>query len=142
MSIRQRKTIMNAFINSQFSYCPLIWMCHSRTTHSLINNIHGRSLRIVYKDNYSSFAQLLEKASSVTIHHRNAPVLAIEIYKALNNLFSPVSALFKQKETKYSFRNEMALVSSNKKTTNDGINSVSHLTPKIWDLVPEEIKNS
>ena len=27
MSIRQRKIIMNAFIQSQFSYCPLIWMC-------------------------------------------------------------------------------------------------------------------
>ena len=31
MSIRQRKIIMNAFVHSQFSYCPLIWMCHSRT---------------------------------------------------------------------------------------------------------------
>ena len=28
-SIRQRKIIMNAFIQSQFSYCPLIWMCHT-----------------------------------------------------------------------------------------------------------------
>ena len=143
MSIRQRKTIMNAFINSQFRYCPLIWMCHSRTTHSLINNIHERALRIVYKDNNSSFAQLLEKASSVTIHLRNLQVLVIEIYKVLNNLSSPLMpALFKLKETKYSFRNETALVSSNKKTTNYGINSVSHLAPKIWDLVPEEIKNS
>ena len=53
-----------------------------------------------------------------------------------------MSALFNLKETKYSFRNETALVSSNKKTTNYGINSVSHLAPKIWDLVPEEIKNS
>ena len=26
MSMRQRKIIMNGFINSQFSYCPLIWM--------------------------------------------------------------------------------------------------------------------
>ena len=42
------------------------------------------------------FAQLLGKASSVTIHHRNLQVLAIEIYKALNNLSSPLmSALFK-----------------------------------------------
>ena len=148
MSIRQRKTIMNACINSQFSYCPLIWMCHSRTTHSrtthsLINNIHKRALRIVYEDNNSSFAQLLEKASSVTIHHRNLQVLVIKIYKALNNLPCPLmSALFKLKETKYSFRNETALVSFNKKTMNYGINSVSHLAPKIWDLVPEEIKNS
>ena len=71
MSIRQRKIIMNAFIHSQFSYCPLIWMCHSRTIHSLINNIHERSLRIVYKDNVASFEELLEKSGSVSIHHRN-----------------------------------------------------------------------
>ena len=143
MSIRQRKTIMNAFINSQFSYCPLIWMCHSRTTHSIINNIHERTLRIVYKDNISSFAQLLEKANAVTIHHRNIQVLAIEIYKALNKLSSPLmSELFKLKEIKYSLRKGNVLVSANRKNTDYGINSVSHLASKIWDLVPEEIKNS
>ena len=115
-SIRQRKTIMNAFINSQFSYCPLIWMCHSRTTHSLINNIHERALRIVYKDSISSFEQPLEKSGSVSIHHRNLQVLAIEIYKALNELSSLLmSDLFKLKEIKYSFRNGSVLVSSNRK---------------------------
>ena len=46
MSIRQRKIIMNAFIISQFSYCPLIRMSHSRTINSLVNNIHERALRI------------------------------------------------------------------------------------------------
>ena len=45
-------------------------MCHSRTTHSLINNIHEIALRIVYNDNNSPFAQLLEKGSSVTIHQK------------------------------------------------------------------------
>ena len=69
MSVRQRKIIMNAFINSQFSYCPLIWMSHSRTINSLVNNIHERALRIVYKDNTLSFAQLLEKSGSTSIHH-------------------------------------------------------------------------
>ena len=60
MGIRQRNIIMNAFIHSQFNYCPLLWMCHNRTIHSLINNIHERALRIVYKDDISSFTQLLE----------------------------------------------------------------------------------
>ena len=80
MSIKQRKMIMNAFIRSQFSYCPLIWLCHSRTIHSIINNIHERALRIVYRDNISSFALLLEKSGSVSIHHRNLQALAIDIY--------------------------------------------------------------
>ena len=75
MSIKQRKIIMNAFIHSQFSNCPLVWMCHSRTIHSLINNIHERSLRIVYNDNISSFTQLLERSGSVSIHHRNLQAL-------------------------------------------------------------------
>ena len=34
MSCQQKKNIMNAFILSQFSYCPLIWMCHSRSLNS------------------------------------------------------------------------------------------------------------
>ena len=107
-------------------------MCHSRTTHSITNNIHERALRIVYKDNISSFAQLLEKANAVTIHHRNIKVLAIEIYKALNKLSSPLmSELFKLKEIKYSLRKGNVLVSANRKTTNYGINSVSHPAPKI-----------
>ena len=42
MSIRQRKIVMNAFTDSQFSYCPLIWMCHSRLTNTMINKIHER----------------------------------------------------------------------------------------------------
>ena len=143
MSIKQRKIIMNAFIHSQFNYCPLIWMCHSRTVHSLINNIHERALRIVYKDNISSFTQLLEKSGSVSIHHRNLQALAIEVYKALNNLSSPLmSDLIKLKETTYNLRNASVLVSTNKKTTNYGINSISYLAPNIWDQIPEEIKNS
>ena len=118
-------------------------MCHSRTIHSIINNIHERALRIVYKDNISSFALLLEKSGSVSIHHRNLQALAIDIDKVLNNLSSPLmSVLFKLKETKYNLRNGSALVSTNKKTTNFGINSISYLAPKIWDQVPEEIKDS
>ena len=48
MNIEKRRTIMNAFFNSQFSYCPLIWMFHSRLISNKINRLHERSLRIVY----------------------------------------------------------------------------------------------
>ena len=123
------------------SFDVLQSICHNRTIHSIINNIHERALRIVYKDNISSFALLLEKSGSVSIHHRNLQALAIDIYKVLNNLSSPLmSVLFKLKETTYTLGNVRALVSTNKKTTNFGINSI--LAPKIWDQVPEEIKDS
>ena len=86
MSCNQRKSIMNAFISSQFNYCPLLWMCHNRSLNTQINKIHHRALSIVYRDNTSSFDTLLEKSGTVSIHHRNIQSLAIEIFKSLNNL--------------------------------------------------------
>ena len=88
MSLQQKKIIMNAFLTSQFGYCPLIWMCHSRKIHRQIDEIHERALRIVYVDNVSSFDELLVKSKPVSIHTRNLQHLAIEIYKALHNLSS------------------------------------------------------
>ena len=53
-----------------------------------------------------------------------------------------ISDLFHVKEARYSLREGNTLVSTNNKTTSYGRDSISHLAPKIWDLIPEEIKNS
>ena len=143
MSINQKRVIMNAFIYSQFSYCPLIWMCHSRSSNTKINKLHERALRLVYNDNLSSFETLLEKSGSVKIHHKNLQQLAIEIYKALNDLSSSLmSELFTFKNTSYNLRAGKKLDSNNIKTVNYGTESISYLAPKIWELVPNEIKKS
>ena len=55
MDLPKRKVLMKAFIRSQFSYCQLIWMFHSRTLNNRINNIHGMALELTYKDKKSSF---------------------------------------------------------------------------------------
>ena len=39
----QRKTLLNSFIKSQFSYCPLIWMFTSKRMNKRINRIHEKS---------------------------------------------------------------------------------------------------
>ena len=60
---------MKAFITSQFSYCPLIWMFHSRNLNNKINRIHERALRLVYQNNLS-FSELLDLDNSVTVHKK------------------------------------------------------------------------
>ena len=55
MDLRQRRNIMKAFAGSQFGYCPLIWMLHSRGLNNKINRIHERALRITYKDKSLAF---------------------------------------------------------------------------------------
>ena len=49
MSFKQRRILLKTFIESQFGYCPLIWMFHSRRLNDKINHLHERSLRIVYR---------------------------------------------------------------------------------------------
>ena len=58
------------FLKSQFSYCPLLWMCQHRANHSKINRLHERCLGITYSDKSSSVEALLEKDESVSIHNR------------------------------------------------------------------------
>ena len=54
MSKNQAQLLTRRFIMSQFSYCPLIWMCHSRRINNQINMLDERALRVVYKDKSSS----------------------------------------------------------------------------------------
>ena len=81
MTFEQRKTILNAFILSHFSNCPLVWMFHSRSLNNRINHLHERALRSVYQDSTSTFEDLLIRNESVSIHHRNIQTLVIEMYK-------------------------------------------------------------
>ena len=39
---------MKVFVTSQFYYCSLIWMLHSRTLNNRINKIHERALKLTY----------------------------------------------------------------------------------------------
>ena len=69
MNIQQKKILMKAFFTAQFSYCPLIWIFHSRNLNNKIDKLHELSLRLVYGDNTSSFEELLETDNSVSVHH-------------------------------------------------------------------------
>ena len=90
MNVSKKRIFMKSFIESQFGYCPLIWMFHSRGLNNKINRIHERALRITYNDKSSSYGELLTKDRSVTIHHRNIRALAIEIYKVMQGISPPL----------------------------------------------------
>ena len=75
MSTNQLQLLMRSFIMLQFSYCPVIWMCHSRKINNQINKLHKRALRLVYNDKTYSFRELLEREKSVTFHEINIQVL-------------------------------------------------------------------
>ena len=81
VNLSQKKVLFNAFFQSKFSYCPLVWMFHSATLNNKINSLHERCLRLIYNDKHSTFHELLEKDCSVSIHTRNLQFLVTEVYK-------------------------------------------------------------
>ena len=142
MTMEKRRIIMKAFINSQFGYCPLVWMFHSRNLNNQINRIHERTLRIVYNDQLSSFHELLKRDKATTIHERNIQTLAIELYKVFNDISPEImKEVFIKKETsKYCSR--FPFKGRNVNTVSYGTETLSFLGPKLWAIIPIDIKNS
>ena len=142
MDLPKRKVLMKAFITSQFNYCPLIWMFHCRTLNNRINNIHERALRLTYKDNQSSFKELLEKDYPVTVHHKNLQVLVTEIFKVKNDLPSDIMKdVFELKEPPHNLRSDSNhFTRRNVKTNYYGLSSSKHLAPEIRKLVPQSLR--
>ena len=119
-------------------------MFHSRTLNNKINRLHEKTLRIVYGDYKSKFDELLEKNSSFSIHQRNIQTLAIKTFKFLNGLSPQImNDVFQVKlPVPHYLRDKNELYSRNLKTVTYGTESVSFMAPKIWSIVPQELKNS
>ena len=134
---------MKSFITSQFVYCSLVWMFHSRSLNDNMNSIHERALRTVYGDKTSTFQQLLEKDNSVSIHHRNVQILATEMFKISKNLSSEiVKEIFQERIASYNLRSNNSFTSHRVDSIYHCTESLSFLGPKIWEIVPLEIKES
>ena len=134
MDTKKRRVLMKAFITSQFSYCPLVWMFHSRTLNNWINKIHERALRLVYKNKtFLSFDNLLKRDRSVSIHQKNLQILATEIYKTKNDLGRKIMKdTFHFIQKPYNLTNDPELQRRRNRTVYFGTESISSLASKIW----------
>ena len=142
MSFKQRCILLKTFIESQFGYCPLIWMFHCKRLNNKINNLHEHSLRIVYKGNYSSYVDLLAKDKLFTIHQRNIQFLAIELFKVKQNLSTVIMCnIIKTRTLTYNLLSQTDFLRDCVNTRRYDLNSLSYFTPKVWDMIPSEIKN-
>ena len=132
MNPQKLRMLMKAFIESQFSYCPLVWMFHSRLLNNRINKLHERALRLVYKDTTLTFERLLEKDNSFTIHHRNIQKLAIEIYKVINNdSLIIMKHIFSVNTNPYNLRNNNPFASTNTHSVHNGTEIISQRPPNM-----------
>ena len=140
MPLYKKKILMNSFVQSQFSYCPMLWMFCSRNLNDKINRIHKRALRMVYLDFTSSFAELLKRGGSVTIHQRNIQLVAITMFGVVRKLGPDiVRDLF---VLDLDTRNDRTFLRPNVNTVYNGENSIRYFGPIVWDeMLPRKFKS-
>ena len=127
---------------SQFSYCPLVWMCHSRPLNNKINRLHKRCLRVAYNHKLSRFQNLLDQDRSVSAHTRNLQTLLTEMYKVSKgiapNIFADIFSC--NYRANYDLRYQPEFSRPLVELVFDGTETISYLGPRVWDLVPLEMK--
>ena len=118
-------------------------MFYSRGVNNKINHLHERALRIIYKDNSSSFENLLEKDGSYSIHHRNIQSLATELFKIKTKVSNDIIYdIFNIREIKYNLRSQTDFSGHCVNTNKFGINSLKFFATKVWEIAPFEITTS
>ena len=143
LKFNQKRTLMKAFIEGQFGYCPLLWMFSGKTSNNRINKLHERALRVVYSDYNSTFDDLLRRDGSVSIHDRNIRILATELFKVKNNLSNHImNDIFELRNLNYNIRSQSDFLSKQVITVNYGLKSLKYLGSKIWNFVSFDIRES
>ena len=109
-----------------------------------INRLHERCLRLIYSNKQSSFEMLLERDDSASVRNRNLQIFATEMYK-MNNDLSPliVKGLSEQRNEQHcDLRNNSQFTIPPINTVYHGSESISFLGPKIWNILPDKLKDT
>ena len=99
-----------------------------------MNHLHERALRTVYNDNLSTFERL---------HVRILRILATEPYKTKENLAAPIiHETFEQRNIQYNLHSQTDFQFGSVKTVKCCLRAGRYLGPKIWNIVPFEVRSS
>ena len=79
----------------------------------------------------------------MSIHPKNLQLLATEIYKTKNDLGPKIMKdTFHFIQKPYNLRNDPELQRRRNRTMYFGTESISSLAPKIWELIPSDIRKA
>ena len=142
LTIEKAKILGNAFIDSQFSYAPLLWMFCRKTLYSKIEKIHHKTLKVIYESN-DTYDNLLLQSNTVSVHQRHLRFLMTEIYKSISQLNPEFMwSYFTHKDMPYNLRKGRFLGLPKTHSFYYGTNAVHFRGSLIWNNLPAVVKSS
>jgi len=118
----------------------LVWHFCRASDRRKLERIQERALRVTFCDKTSSYDKLLVIAIPCTLQNRRLKDLATLMYKVRHTICPRyVADLFQTTETKYALRNKEFVI-PRFKTVTYGKHTIRHTGPKIWNIIPKDIK--
>ena len=84
LTVMQAEILASCFVNNQFNYCAIVWIFCSRKSKLTLENIHKRTLRVVYNEYEKNYKDLPVDYDEVSIHQKHLKFLATEVLKSAN----------------------------------------------------------
>ena len=139
----QAKALASSFVNNQFNYCAIVWMFCSRKSKLRLENIHKRTLRVVYNEYEKNYKDLLADHDEISIYQKYLQFLATKVFKSVNKLCPQFMwCFFENHEICYNLRCGGVVKLPGTNTTTYRINSLNFRGAMLWNIIPKNIKLS
>ena len=143
MNENTRKYFATSYVLSEFVYCSTVWhFCGLVETHK-IEKIHQRALRFIYSDYTTPYHPLIASHNLTTIYGKRVRAICCKLYKTNNNLNPEyMHDIFESRPSNYPTRKPYDMYVPKANQISFGYNSLRIEGPKLWNLLPEDIKNA
>ena len=136
-----KRILIESFIMANFNYCPLVWLFCNSQSNIKQERIQKRALRFLYNDYESDYDHLLKTANKPSLQIRKLRLLALEIFKTLNDLNPTYMKDIFTLNTRRDHTENKLLVKA-QRTKQYGTDTLRSLGPKIWNSLPHNFRNA
>ena len=137
-----RMNVYKSFIKANFNYCPMVWMFCGKTNLNKLEKLQERALAVVYGDNSLDYDDMLQRSCQLRIRINLIRLVAIEMFKCTKGINPAyMNDMFIDKESKYNLRDQSRLLQPKFNTKRYGYRSFMYFGSKIWNSLPNNIKN-
>ena len=119
------------------------WISCGKRNSDKLEKLQERALCFIFSDYTSPYRELLKHGHLMSLSAPRIRYLAIGMNKCVHGLNPPyLNALFKNKDTRYHFRDGNRLQQPEFQTVRYGFKSFRYHGSKLWNALPAEVKKS
>ena len=126
---------------SNFNYCSLVRHFCGQVKNQKLEQVHERTLRILFADCNLSNLDLLKRAGTTTLLIQRLRLTALTVFKSLHGLNPPcLNDMFTPKYAPYQMLDSSLLEQFRCRTTTYGLRLGSYIGAKLWNELPNDFK--